>query len=283
MSRARIVSGVVVVILVVRCGAGGPSEAELRRSLAAQTSRAWEIDSFDTDDAQDVGVEGAPIVKARFDANLHARENTYEIARMEGPVALIKPALAKGERRTLFGSVTSVRYANRWQSKFEFASNAQAPSGRARSELGKRTVLLGSEEERRYRAELEAARLAAVTANRRVILSLIGTNRVFECEQILVSRKVFPCRFEFASVNEQTGDVIASNRWFSLKTGVLKPPNRVSGIFKEDVLQLTEQIRRSEAGKSFTMRYTLRLSPARDALVGEFVAPGGTGTMRFKL
>jgi len=280
---ARIVSGVVAVILVVGCGAGGPSEAELQRSLVAQLSRAWEVESFDVEGSENVGVSGAPIVKAQFGAQLHALENTYMVHQMEGDVALIKPVLSKGERRSLYGTATSVRYANGWQTMFSFESNARPHAGKARSELGKRTVVMGTGEERRYRAELEEQRRREVEANRRAILAVIAADRVLECEQVTTEMKAYPCRFKFASVDEKTGAVVASNRWFSLKTGVLKPQNSVRGTIEEDALHLTEQIKRSETGKSFIMHYTLRLSKAHDQLLGEFTAPGGKGSMRCKL
>lgn len=291
MSRTvRVIRSVLAVALVAGCGAGGPSKAELRRSLEAQISRAWEIDSFDIENSEDVGVSGAPIVKTRFDVQLHARENTYATERTEGDVALIKLVLPKGERRSLFGTATSVKNRDGWQSTFSFASNAYPPDGKARSELGKRTVAIGTEEERRYRLErdadqrrLDAARQAEIEANRRAIFALVRKGGFLECEQVTSSRKVFPCRFEFIALDTNTGAVIAANRWFSLKTGALKPQNRVTGTLKEDTLHLTEQIQGSETGKNFTMRYTLSLSKANDALVGEFVAPGGKGTMRFKL
>lgn len=290
MSRAAsLMSSVLAVTLVAGCGAG-PSKAELQRSLSTQISRAWEIDSFDVESSEDVGAPGAPLVKTQFDATLHARENTYVTQRMEGDVALIKPVLPKGQQRSLFGTATSVKYADRWQTTFVFASNAYSPEGKARSELGRRTVLIGTDEERRYRRELdeqrqrkEAARRREIEANRRVILSLVAPGRFLECEQVTVAGKTFPCRFEFISLDAKTGNVIASNRWFSLKSGVLKPPNRVAGRLEDDVLHLTEQIKGSESGKNFTMRYTVRLSKTQDQLVGDFIAPGGNGTMRFKL
>lgn len=290
LRMARLMGGVVAVALVVNCGEGKPSNAELRRALAVQISRAWEIDSFDVESSEDVGVSGAPLVKTRFDAQLHARENTYVTQRMEGDVALIKSVLPKGERRSLFGVATSSKSANGWQTTFSFESNAYPPEGQARSELAKRTVLIGSDEERRYRLELEelrkrgeAERRAEIEAHRRVIFALVEEDRVFECEQVTASRMIFECRFDFVALDAKTGNVVATNRWFSRKTGVLKPQNRVSGTLREDRLHLTEQVKRSEAGKNFTMHYTLSLSKAQDVLVGEFIAPGGKGTMRLKL
>ncbi|HEX7828371.1 MAG TPA: hypothetical protein VF787_01885 [Thermoanaerobaculia bacterium] len=283
MSRsARFVSGVVAVIFMVRCGPG-PSKAELRRALAAQISSAWEIDSLDVEGSEDVGAPGAPLVNARFDAKLRARENTYATQRMEGDVALIKPVLAKGERRSLFGTATSAKGDNGWQTKFSFASNAYPPEGKARSELAKRTVVIGTEEERQYRLELERERQRQAELARRTVLSLIEAHRVLECEQITAAKKVFPCRFEFTSLDVNTGNITASNRWFSLKTGALKPQNHVSGKLDGNALLLTEQIKGSELGKNFLMHYTLRLSKAQTELVGEFAAPGGKGTMRLKL
>jgi hypothetical protein len=288
MSRAvGLVSGMVAAILVVGCGAGKPSKEELRRSLAAQVSRAWEVDSFDVEDTEDLGVSGSPLMKTQFDAKLHARENTYAMERMEGDVALIKPVLPKGEQRTLFGTATSTRHGDAWQTTLVFASNARAPDGKARAELGRRTVLIGTDEERKYRLELEEARRRQVAARHaafsRLIASLVESGRVLECEQVTADKKTFPCRFAVASFDANTGDVVATNRWFSLKTGALKPPNRVRGTLKDGILNLTEQIKRSEAGKNFTMHYTLQVSDAQDALAGEFVAPGGKGAMRVKL
>lgn len=161
----------------------------------------WTVSSFAVEASENVGTKVEPLVKNRFKAKLLLNEETFYKGHQEGDIILLRAAVAKGERRELYGVATSVQKAGSWQTAFEFENNPFTDTGNARSSYPGRSIVIGSPEEAALRAQeaeadrqRELAEKAAAEQRRNLVAVALSSGRTFSGEQTAVLPR-FSSRF----------------------------------------------------------------------------------------
>jgi hypothetical protein len=132
--------------------------AELLQSqLGQQLPGLWRIAEFGIDAQTNLGTPVEPRIRTRYRAKLRLTSATYEVAERMGAFTFLHPVAPEGYERMLFGLSTSVMRAGQWQTNSEFENPEVLEGiGIPAATIPGRLVVLGSDEEKKLRAEWEA-------------------------------------------------------------------------------------------------------------------------------
>lgn len=115
----------------------------------------WALQSFRVLVSENTGTKVEPLIKSRFQASITLKAETFEKVGESRSVVFIRPVLKSGEKREVHGIATATFVRGQW--KIEFALENEHPDslGIPRANFTARTILMGSQEETAYRAELQ--------------------------------------------------------------------------------------------------------------------------------
>ncbi|GBD41534.1 hypothetical protein HRbin39_00917 [bacterium HR39] len=136
----------------------------MERHFVVQAPAHVNLRSFETTALVNLGTESEPLYKARFDAVLELRGETYEEIGRIGPVIWLRTVAKPGETVRVYGNASAARRGDGpWQVEFALEFNPLPRLGQPRQMFEGETVVRGTDEERRLLgrlAELARERLA---------------------------------------------------------------------------------------------------------------------------
>ncbi|MBW4420955.1 MAG: hypothetical protein KME13_17245 [Myxacorys californica WJT36-NPBG1] len=140
----------------------GPGRGVLQQQLQNQLPSFLEITQLDFERHENLGTQVEPVIAARFKATAKFKEDAFlrvngvdDIpSKRQENVNFLKLANSKGSSIDIYGVLKTKRVADSWETQFEFEHTPTF--GRSRDQYNGRTVLLGSDEETKFRAEVEA-------------------------------------------------------------------------------------------------------------------------------
>lgn len=172
----RLAITAILALLLVACGASGPSGADIRGAYELELPGLLKLESLELENPRNTGSEEQPVWTARTIATLALREPTFEIGTVEDGVRILEPVRAAGERFTVYGTVRSERNGDGWRHRFQNDGSANPTLGRPRGDYGPDALVAGSPEAEALLAKIaeakeqariaEEERLAAEAAER---------------------------------------------------------------------------------------------------------------------
>jgi len=139
-------------------GENKPSGAEISAALAAELPDHLSVTSFDIEAMENTGSEVDPNYIARFKATMETQSSLYEPDGSSGEQLFLKEVTTAGHSTELFGKSSSVLFQGGWRHDLLLDGNPVRSLGRPLASFApKPTLIRGSDEEKAYFAELEAA------------------------------------------------------------------------------------------------------------------------------
>lgn len=164
-SSLAVLSGISLAFLVGCSQNNQPSQSEVQESLQDKLPDYSKVLSFQIEKSENLGTETEPKIQARFKADITINEDLFKVAKTKDfelirhPLAdkaeFISKVTSEGETFKLYGLSVSEQYAENWKTDFKFEENPFRDRGVPRWQYLKRTVVVGSEEENKYKKELE--------------------------------------------------------------------------------------------------------------------------------
>lgn len=122
---------------------------------------AGEIFSFRNQ--ENLGNQVEPLVLARFKASAELQEDTfYSVSNLENiplkkqeGISFLKKAESRGQKVDIYGVTKSKRTADTWSNEFKFDTNPTVNTSQSRSQFSGKVILLDSQEESDFRAEVD--------------------------------------------------------------------------------------------------------------------------------
>jgi len=137
-------------------GENKPATSDLKKALTLQLPGHISLDSFSVEASQNLGNKVEPLYAVRFQAAVKAMVDLYKEDRSENGVRFISIVSDKGKKADIFGKITSRLYQGAWQHNFDIDGNPFAGLGAPLTQFsGGRVIILGSDEEKKYYAEIE--------------------------------------------------------------------------------------------------------------------------------
>jgi len=139
-------------------GENKPSETDISAALAAELPDHLSVTSFDIEAMENTGSEVDPNYIARFTATMEAEASLYAPDGSAGDQLFVKEVTPAGQSTELFGKSSSTLFQGGWRHDLLLDGNPVRPLGRPLASFApKPTIIRGSDEEKAYFAELEAA------------------------------------------------------------------------------------------------------------------------------
>lgn len=166
------------IFVFVGCSQLGPDKSVLQQQLQVQLPVHWQVKSFQVENQQNLGNQVEPLVLVRFKASAELQEDTFysvsnldniPLKKQEG-ISFLKKAENRGQKVDIYGVSTSRRTADTWNSEFKFDTNPTVNTGQARSDFSGKVILLDSQEESDFRAEVEKQ----IQAEKEVVLNMVS-------------------------------------------------------------------------------------------------------------
>lgn len=165
-----------------------PNEANLEKALSEVLSEGWVLIDFEVDVSENYGTKVEPLWKYRFTGETKLKIATYTRDRDQRGVLFLKQSGRIGQKEKLFGIATAKMHQGKWRISFNLDENPLKKYGKPRKSYKRRTIIVGTSEEKEYYAEIKRmkaererrkaeAKRREVEAKRRAKLEAL-TNRV---------------------------------------------------------------------------------------------------------
>ena len=163
MPRLAAFSTVVALVVLLNGGVWAveqPDVDELKAHFAMQVPGYWGLSSFDIEASANYGTEVEPVIKHRFTAEVNLRADTFVLESKEGATTWITAVAKSGEKRTIYGIATSTYRAGGWKTELALENNPLVRVGQPRDFFSGLVIARGTEEEVKYREQVDQQREA---------------------------------------------------------------------------------------------------------------------------
>ena len=233
------------------------TEAVLARLLALALPGPWRLVEARLEAQADLGTPAAPEIRSRLAALLALAVPTFDLAGTEAGIALVRPVAPEGHARRVQVRAVSIRRAGAWETRIvvEPLEALEVP-GTPAAALAGRLLLIGSEEERQWRAGREAeaeARQAVLLAGQRRAAALAAAAQAAALAE----------RHRLAALAEAEADALAAARRTAGMRALLDQADRTEAMRALAEAERLAEARRAVAGALEAA--TLREATARTA------------------
>lgn len=143
-----------------------PSSSDIEKALVAQLPAFARVSNLSIEAKQNLGTNVEPVWQARLRATITVASDTFalesEDSEENSEVTFVRPVKRSGESIEVFGKSVSRLYAGAWRTAVELEGQPIATLGQPLSAFGpKKVIARGSEKEKQYFAEKQAAEMRA--------------------------------------------------------------------------------------------------------------------------
>lgn len=157
----QIISSVVIAafvsILLVACsGENKPATSELKATLTQGIPGHVDLNNFSVQASQNFGNKIEPIYGTRFNATVIALVDLYKTDKKDKEVTFVRLVTEKGKQTEIFGKITSKLYQGAWKHNIDIDGTPIRNLGIPLNQISDgRVIVRGSDEEKKYYAEIE--------------------------------------------------------------------------------------------------------------------------------
>lgn len=154
--RSVVIAAFVSIILVACSGENKPTTSELKATLTQSIPGHVELNSFSVQASQNFGNKVEPIYGSRFKATVSAMVDLYKIDKKDKEITFVRLVTKKGKQTELFGKITSKLYQGAWKHNIDIDGDPIRNLGIPLNQIpAGRVIVRGSDEEKKYYAEIE--------------------------------------------------------------------------------------------------------------------------------
>lgn len=273
------------IVFIAGCNQNnGPSQAQVQESLKAQLPSYSQLESFQIKKSENLGTETEPKIQSRFKASLRVSEDLFnttvsdDLNLISHPLAdktkFIEKTTSEGEKIKLYGLSVSEQYEDTWKTEFEFEENPFRELGIPREKYKERTIVKGSDEEKKYTQELEQA-------NKKFRNNAVSTLFSREHKGYLgQSYGQIPFILNFTSYDKNSGNIegtISFENGFMKK---IKTVKRIQGKFSKSKINFTTTgfiTGKEKDTWGLGTEYSINMNeqwPRQEYLIGSWKHPG---------
>jgi chemotaxis protein histidine kinase CheA len=139
--------------------------ATLEQAFSERLPRGWSITELTIEAQENYGTSIEPDIRSRFQASVALNEDTFIVVSQTEDATLLQRMANAGETRTFYGVSTSRRQGAGWQTTLALENDPTAGLGRPSGFFAGRIIILGTDTETQYRAELQAQEQATHEAS----------------------------------------------------------------------------------------------------------------------
>lgn len=152
---------VLVSIILVGCsGEYKPATSGLKTALIQSLPSHMEVKSFSVQASENLGNKVEPIYGSRFQATVATMVDLYKIDTQDKRVTFVRLFTEKGKQTDIFGKIISRLYQGAWKHYSDIEGNPIGNLGEPLNQIfDDRVIVRGSDEEKKYYAEIESERV----------------------------------------------------------------------------------------------------------------------------
>jgi hypothetical protein len=130
--------------------------ATLEQAFAERLPSGWSIVDLTIEAQENYGTSIEPDIRSRFQASVELNEDAFIVVSQTEDATVLQRMAGAGETRTFYGVSTSRRQGAGWETTFALENDPTVGLGRPSGFFAGRIVVLGTDAEAQYRAELQA-------------------------------------------------------------------------------------------------------------------------------